>query len=362
MARGPALAFLTVLAFCLTASGAFAQVQSPVAAPWSAPAAPVVDHEEKSFVAADGVRLHGTLYYPHGGRRLAAVVVLHAAEAATADMPLYDHLKEILPSLDMAVLVFDRRGSGRSGASDKNHDFDVLAADGIAARALLAKDPRIDPHRIGYWGLSQGGWLSVLAATRDPAAAFAISVSAPMVTPDVQMDFAVANILRVNGYPQADIDLALATRRSVDAYLKGEGDRATALKNLDAARQRPWFKDAYMDGAPADRESSDWLKQMRLDPLATLRKAKVPVLMIYGGADPWVPVAVSAERLRAEAARLPGVETAVIAGADHEMMLSVPPKTQMDPKALHDLKPEAPAYFALMAAWLTRHGLARAPH
>ena len=43
--------------------------------------------------------------------------------------------------------------------------------------------PSIDASRIGYWGLSQGGWLAASAAQRDPKAAFAISVSAPLVTP-----------------------------------------------------------------------------------------------------------------------------------------------------------------------------------
>jgi hypothetical protein len=40
------------------------------------------------------------------------------------------------------------------------------------------------------------------------------------------------------------------------------------------------------------------------------------------------------------------VETVVIAGADHAMMLSVDAKTQMDPAFFARQAPEAAAYFA----------------
>ena len=39
--------------------------------------------------------------------------------------------------------------------------------------------------------------------------------------------------------------------------------------------------------------------------------------------------------------------------------LSVPPKAQVDPRGFDDLHPEAPAYFAQMAAWLARQGFTR---
>ena len=40
-----------------------------------------------------------------------------------------------------------------------------------------------------------------------------------MVTPDVQMNFAIAKILRIKGYSQADIDLAVAARTAADEFL-----------------------------------------------------------------------------------------------------------------------------------------------
>jgi pimeloyl-ACP methyl ester carboxylesterase len=34
------------------------------------------------------------------------------------------------------------------------------------------------------------------------------------------------------------------------------------------------------------------------DPIVAVLKVKVPMLFLYGGADPWVPVAKSVERLQ----------------------------------------------------------------
>jgi uncharacterized protein len=182
--------------------------------PWNASATTTIVQEEKVFHSA-GAELSGTLYLPRGGKALAAVVVTHAASLPLRDQPLYRHLKEMLPSLGIAVFLYDRRGSGRSGGDLKASDYTLLADDAIAAVRAVNIDLRIDPRRVGIWGLSQGGWLALLAASRSPQVAFAVSISAPMVTPDLQMIFLSANILRVNGYSQADIDQAIATRKAV---------------------------------------------------------------------------------------------------------------------------------------------------
>ena len=162
----------------------------------------------------------------------------------------------MLPPLGIAVFVFDRRGSGKSGGKLENSDYTMLADDGISAQRMLAQDHRIDPRRIGFWGLSQGGWLSLLAASRSPQAAFAISISAPMTTPDVQMNFAVANILRIKGFSQSDIDQAIATRTAIDDFQRGKRDRASAQGILDAATTRPWFVHTYLEKTFKDPDQS----------------------------------------------------------------------------------------------------------
>src|SRR3546814_13675875 len=118
----------------------------------------------------------------------------------------------MLPPLGIEVLAYGQHGSGRSGGSLKDSDFTMLADDAIAAVQMLKADARIDPKRIGIWGLSQGGWLSLLAAARNSDVRFVVSISAPVVTPDVQMMFRSENAMRINGYPEAEIEQMRATR------------------------------------------------------------------------------------------------------------------------------------------------------
>jgi uncharacterized protein len=320
------------------------------------PSTSVVVSEDKTFRNGTVV-LSGTLYLPVRAARIPAVVAFHSASSPTRDLPLYSHLKQMLPPLGIAVFVYDRRGNGKSGGKQGFGNFEELAGDGIAAEHMLAQDSRIDPKRLGFWGLSQGGWLSLIAASRSTATAFDISISAPMTTPDVQMNFATASILRISGYPQSEIDIALAARKAVDDFVRGRLDRATAQNRLDAAAARPWFHLIYLHRSLEDPAYANWAKELLNDPLTTLRSVKCPTLIVYGARDPWVPVKASVDALSAGAAQHPNVETVVVAGADHDMNLSTPPKVQIDPGALSDEAPDSPEYFGLIASWLTAHAL-----
>jgi uncharacterized protein len=348
----------SLLMTAVTAAAEPPQAGADKSAAWSASPTTTIVREEKSVSNGTFV-LSGTLYLPANARNIPAVIVFHSASSATRDLALYSHLKQMLPPLGVAVFVYDRRGTGRSGGAGAHGDYEALADDGIAAQRMLARDPRLDAKRIGFWGLSQGGWLSLLAASRSRETGFVISVSAPMTTPEVQMNFAVANILRINGYSQADIDAALSAREAVNEAARGRLDRAAAQKRLDAVSGRPWFHLIYLGRTITEGDLASWAREMWHDPLATLTSVQAPTLIIYGASDPWVPAKASVEALRAGAAQRSGITVAVVAGADHAMNVSTPPEAQVDRDKLSDEAPDSPEYFALIASWLTAQGLAK---
>jgi uncharacterized protein len=349
------LAFLVLAVSPVPA--AQAQVTGDQSAAWSARPTTSTVAVEETF-SNGSVALSGTLYLPENAKNLPAVIVLHSASSATRDLALYRHLKQMLPPLGVAVFVYDRRGSGKSGGPGAQGNYLALANDAIAARRMLAQDPRLDPRRIGFWGLSQGGWLALLAASRSPETAFVIAVSAPMTTPEVQMNFAVANILRINGYAQADIDAALAARRAMNDAARGQLDRVAAQRILDTASGKPWFHLAYLDRTVTDRDLEGWASEMWHDPLPTLTSVRAPTLIIYGASDPWVPARTSVEALQTGASPSPNITVAVVAGANHAMNLSTPLRAQVDPAMLSDEAPNSPEYFSLIASWLTARGFA----
>jgi dipeptidyl aminopeptidase/acylaminoacyl peptidase len=343
------------LAIMFAGSPAFAQNLPSTA--WQATASVNLIIEERSF-ASLGVSLNGTLYIPRAKKPVPAIVVLHSASSPTRDLPLYRHLIEMLPPLGIGVFLYDRRGSGKSGGNLATSDYSILADDAIAAQQMLAKDPRIDRRRTGFWGLSQGGWLALLAATRSSLTAFAVSVSAPLTPPDVQMNFAVANILRIRGFSEDDVTQAVAARTAIDDFMRGQRDRASTQAILDQAATHPWFEHAYLERTFSDPTESRWAKEIRHDPLETIARVKVPALILFGTDDPWVPVQISVERFRARITRRRNLTMHMVKGANHEMATTISLKDEIDPALFPRHCPDSPEYFGLLAAWLTRHVLA----
>ena len=336
---------------------AYAQkLPSAAASRWHAAPTRIVSQELR-FGNGDA-NLVGTVYIPEKGDHLPAVVVLHSAMAATREAALYRHLSEGLPALGIAVLIYDRRGSGQSTGSMNDVSYETLADDGIAGQHALAKLPRIDPQRVGFWGLSQGGWLSVLAAGRSADAAFAISVSAPLVTAEQQMRFAIANRLLINGYSQADVQQMLATRLAWTDFLRGKAQRSVALEAITHAQAKPWFKLTYIDTASQlthDPEHNSYRKEMDDDPEAAVLKVKVPLLFIYGDSDPWIPIEESVKRLEALQQTQHNFEYFIVRNADHEMMFPIHETMEVDAKTVRNDEPQAPTYFLMLGSWLTEH-------
>ncbi len=190
-----------------------------LALPWYAPPSTNVVTKSVTFTN-QGAKLHGTLYLPESKHPVPAIIVFHGASEPLANLPIYRHLSEGLTQLGIAVLLYDRRGNGASTGSE-DVPYETLADDGIAGARALRTMPQIDAKRVGYWGISQGGWLATFAATRDRDAAFAIAVSAPMTTPESQMAFADANHLVALGYSKAQVSRHVASAKDVDRILAG---------------------------------------------------------------------------------------------------------------------------------------------
>jgi uncharacterized protein len=269
--------------------------------------------EELSF-ESDGATLRGTLSLPDSSRAYPAVVVAHGSLGGSRDYFLYRHLAELLSECGVATFRFDRRGEGASGgASDAS--FTQLARDLSRATAAVAAHPCVDSRRVGLWGVSQGGWITVLSATQgSPIAALAI-VSGTPVTPAQQMTHAVTEILTSCGYDDVVVKRALEVRAAVERFAKGELSAETVRPLLQEARREPWFKDAWIPSL----EEADWT-DMDLDILPFIAKLQVPTLLLFGEDDPWIPVEESVALWRGAAPCSLDLTIEIVAGVGHEMI------------------------------------------
>ncbi len=101
-----------------------------------------------------------------------------------------------------------------------------------------------------------------------------------------------------------------------------------------------------------DPEHDSSRKEMAYDPVPAVRSVTVPLLFIYGGSDPWAPVAQSVEELQSLSKQRPNIRYAVIAEASHEMTLRARETMAWDANAHNETDQQAPAYLMLMASWL----------
>ena len=288
----------------------------------------------------EGALLQGTLTLPEGSPTCPAVVVAHGAQGGSRDFFLYRHLAHLLAGEGIATLRFDRRGEGTStGVADA--PFAQLGSDVAAGLHALADHPGVDPARLALWGISQGGWITILATTKGPPLAGLAIVSGTPVTPARQMTHAVTRILEARGYDEAVVERALGARTLVERYARGELVREAVEPVLGEARGEPWFQDAWIPTL----DEADW-GDMGLDVTPVMQGLRVPTLLFFGELDPWIPIEESIETWQAEAPSL-DLTIELVPGVGHEMIAG-------DPLAMPTTGAPAHAYERTLVDWMNR--------
>ena len=315
--------------------------------------------EEAVRFASGNVNLAGTLVLPEGPGAHPAIVLFHGSGLQTRDLIT----ARWFASQGVAALAYDKRGVGESTGDFRAIPFMELCDDGLAAIGYLKSRKEIDAQHIGVWGLSQGGWLGPLAASRSADVAFVIAVSGPGVSPGEQMIVYYANELRRRGVPEGDVREASAVRRHIWSYMSSGNGYEKVKAELEQARTKRWFSQAKAQqddsfgtlpkpedlGKPVGRSLLWFRQEMNYDPVAALRALRVPTLFLFGDRDQLIPVQESVTVLQ----RVLGEDShhdftiREFVNDDHEMRLDVG-------KTSGEIDPD---YLGTMQEWLATHVL-----
>lgn len=163
---------LAVLMMC-AATGA-ARAQDSIADNWDS-----VSSLPASFESSEGAALAGEIWLP-SGPPTAGLVLVHGSDVNTR---LSDFAR-LFATQGFAVLTYDKRGNGESGGELPGPynvspvNLDLMTDDAAAAMTWLAARPELDSLPVGYWGISQAGWIAPEAAARTAETDFLVMWSA----------------------------------------------------------------------------------------------------------------------------------------------------------------------------------------
>ena len=282
-------------------------------------------------IAANGATLAAKISLPSGKSPAPAIVALHGADAGSRDLFPYEHLHEVLPPAGIAAVTFDRRGDGRSTGDSSRGRFLLQADDALAVIEQVGGLPGVDPERIGLWGISQGAWVAPLAATRSTRVAFLVLVASVGVTPGEQMRWA-ARFQAGRAHGEEAGERAAHIWDLVLDWMRG-GDREAFEAAVADARTQPWWPHASLDDeVPPDEERLATEQELDFDPVPIFNAVRVPVLLVYGDQDEWIPVDESIAVWRR--AR-PDADVLVLPGVGHvpgteEQMSALYEQTMLD--------------------------------
>ena len=259
-----------------------------------------------SFEHAEA-HLVGTLYLPNGSRPHAGIVIVHGSGRLWRQV--YHLFADHFVRAGYAVLLYDKRGVGASSGHYEGENnvstanIELLAGDAAAALRTLASRSEVRPDLVGFWGVSQAGWIIPRAAVLNGHAAFMILVSGPTTTTGEEMEY---------------------------SRITGDHEPATGMVPRDAERLM------------AEQPPSGF------DPAPDLHALNIPGLWLQGDRDWSIPVLRSVDILdRLVRSSNKPYEYQLFSGAGHAIFLPYKKGERLIPEL-------APGYWQITDGWLQR--------
>lgn len=147
-----------------------------------------VDHAEIFFENDDdNLRLSGMLILPEGQGPFPTAIIIHGSGTSRRNSVWYLSVAQHLQQQGIAVLLPDKRGSVKSEGEWLGTSFEALATDTIAAVEFVKQQQVFEYSTIGLIGMSQGGWIAPIVASKSDDVSFVVSMSGAAVTTEEQL-------------------------------------------------------------------------------------------------------------------------------------------------------------------------------
>lgn len=234
-------------------------------------------------VAGNGFNLAGTLSQPSGpppadakGRYPAIVLVGGSGptdrDETVSGVSVFGLLASPLADAGYYVLRYDKRGVGQSGGRTETATLQDFAEDVRAMVEFLRKRKDVDPGRIALFGHSEGGLVSLLAASRDEDLAAVVLAASPSGTGGELILEQQEYLLGRMNLPDAERASRIDLQKRIQAAVLGTGAWEDIPEPLKRQADTVWFK-SFLGFTPA----------------SVIPKVKQPLLILQGEIDRQVP-------------------------------------------------------------------------
>jgi uncharacterized protein len=271
------------------------------------------------------IRLAGVLLTPIEPGVYPAAVLLQGSGTSDRSNNWARLVAETFVSKGVAVLLTDKRGSGKSQGNWRTSSFRDLAQDGLAGIAALHESEGIRRDRLGFIGLSQGGHIAPLAASMGKVQ-FVVNFVGGTLTMKAMLFHELEQTYKQHGMDDAAVKYLQKMTTLSFAYIEtGEGfDDYLAYRDTVTKRYGPMATESWPTTA-GDDYWTFWKLIYDFDPIPYWREVvdvqKLPVFVAYGELDEAdnVPVIASVRRFTDE---LDGesLTVRVYPNTDHSLM------------------------------------------
>jgi pimeloyl-ACP methyl ester carboxylesterase len=263
--------------------------------------------DEPVTIPATGFNIAGTVTKPKTAAARYPAVVLHTGsgvgdrDGTAAGIPTLGQIAGALADAGYLAVRYDKRGFGQTGGRAESATLSDFAEDLRSVVRYLEKRKDVDPRRIVVLGHSEGGWVALLAASREKKIAGVIAISAPSVTGAElvleQQQHQLDQMKVPDAERQAKVELQKKIHEAVTTDKGWEGIPPELRKQADS----PWFRSLLL-----------------FDPAKVIEDVRQPLLIIQPDLDRQVPVA-HADKLAelAKKGRSPSVEVMIVKGVNH---------------------------------------------
>lgn len=318
-----------------------------------------VNYQERNLdFIHHGNSIHGKLLTPKSfDGKLPLIVFVHGSgpEDHSSDGN-YIHLWENFIETGFAIYSWDRPGVGKSQGQWYNMSVVDRAEEVLAALDKLKTLKEIDSSKIGFWGISQAGWVIPLVAAKF-SPSFVITVSSPVTKAFDQEMYRVRSGMKADGFTDTEIQEAMSYNLRMVQLIEGGKPYEHFLELQKEIEHKKW-KNHVIRG---EKIVYDYVSLVfKEDAPPDLKTLDCPLLAIWGSNDLAVPPSLSADSYRKamEAIGNRAVTIKTIPNADHTLTLNQSGLRSETAKRREQYKDEpekifAPGYVQTMTDWLS---------